>query len=215
MDLKFFKKNLIDYLFLPFLIISFYLYLNENRQGLFGYYVIIFAVLVVLKFSKEGFINLCSLSLGQEHKKISFVSFMLLIVSSIITSNIISFIIQSKFLNEHYTTKNYFDYNFLYVFFIFNTVRIFGEELIFRGFLLIEDIRMNKSVFWWLNLLQAIMFSLIHSFFVEELSSKLVFTSYVFLFSIFAGWINKKYNSLLPSWIIHWANGILNFLYVF
>lgn len=214
MDFRYIRKNLIDYLFILLLIISFYLYLNENIQGLFAYYVIIFGVMAALKLTKEGFVNLCSLSFEKEQNK-KFVSFVLLIVTSILISNILLYIIQSRFLNEHYTTKKYFDYNFAYEFFIFNTVRIFGEELIFRGFLLIESIRRDKRIFWWLNLLQAVIFSLIHSFFVEELTSKLVFTCYVFLFSIFAGWINRKYNSLFPSWIIHWANGILNFIYIY
>lgn len=92
---------------------------------------------------------------------------------------------------------------------------MFGEEFIFRGILLMDGIKGNKWVFWIANVIQAILYSWIHSFFIDEISGKIIFTAYVFAFSIFAGWLNNKYNSLLPSFLLHWGNGIHEFFFVF
>ena len=71
------------------------------------------------------------------------------------------------------------------------------------------EIKSKKILFWLLNSSQALIFCYIHSLFVDELISKIVFGGYVFILSIYFGWLNRKFNSLLPSWIIHWMNGIL------
>ena len=114
---------------------------------------------------------------------------------------------------KYFEVKEYFDYNYAINFIIIHSVRVFGEELIFRGFLLTKDIKNNKTVFWILNILQASIFSYIHSFGFTDITLKISFTLYVFIFSILSGWINRKYNSLLPSWIIHQANGLQHFFF--
>lgn len=210
---KFILKNRLDYLCLLFVIISFFLYNYENRQGLSIYYFLIISVFIILKFSEEGFINFFGFSLKGQRKKIG--SFVFIIGLTMIVSNVLLFKIKTIFLNSESAYKNYFDYDYLYTFLIFNTVRIFGEELIFRGFLLIKEIKENNSLFWLLNFAQAALFALIHSFFIDEIIEKLVFTSYVFVFSVLVGWLNRKYSSLFPSWLIHLGNGLQNFIFIF
>lgn len=95
---------------------------------------------------------------------------------------------------------------------LFGSIRTFGEELIFRGPLLIKKIQKNNILFWCLNILLASIFTFIHSTFMDDW---LIFTTYVFLFSIFVAWMNRKHGSLLPSWIFHWMNGKLCFVFYF
>ena len=97
----------------------------------------------------------------------------------------------------------------LSLYFIFlNSIRTFGEEFIFRGFLLIKEFKNNNLLFWLLNIAQALLFGFIHSSFVDELISKIIFGMYALLLSTYFGWLNRKFDSLLLSWIIHWMNGI-------
>lgn len=215
MAIRILKRNLLNIGFLTFILISFCLYIIENRQGLFAYYMILTVVLVLLIIKRVEIFSISVLktSSGRYVNKWLFLSGLLLL--SILISNILLFVIQSRFLNDHYTLKKHFDVKYAYVFFIYNSVRVLGEELIFRGFLLINEIKKRKELFWVLNISQAILFSFIHSLFVDELIDKIVFTSYVFIFSVYAGWINHKFNSLLPSWLVHWMNGLLSFYYIF
>jgi membrane protease YdiL (CAAX protease family) len=99
-------------------------------------------------------------------------------------------------------------------FFFFNSIRTFGEEFIFRAFLLIKVIHHNNFIFWGLNIVQAFLFSLIHYYFVNELSGKIVFGIYVFVLSAYFGLLNRKFNSVIPSWTIHWMNGLQTLLIV-
>ncbi len=210
---KYLLKNLFDYLFLLFLVISYILYTTEDRQGLSFYYFLIIPVFVILKFSKDGFINFFGFSLKGQRQKIG--SFVFMVGLSMIVSNVLLFKIRTVFLDSGFAYKNSFDSDYLYTFLIFNTVRIFGEELIFRGFLLIKKIKENNSLFWLLNFTQAALFALLHSLFNDEIIGKLVFTSNVFVFSVLVGWLNRKYSSVLPSWFIHLGNGLQNFIFIF
>jgi membrane protease YdiL (CAAX protease family) len=97
-------------------------------------------------------------------------------------------------------------------FFFFNSIRTFGEELIFRAFLLIKDIQSNNLIFWSLNIVQAFLFSFIHYHFAHELTCKIVFGIYVFVLSVYFGWVNRKFDSIIPSWTIHWMNGLQTLL---
>ena len=207
---KFAIKNLTDYLVLLFLSLSFYLYLIENKQGLSFYYFLIVIVFIIFKFNENGFIKW--LSQGIHGKGISFA---LIVGMSILLSNVLLFYIQTRFLKAEFAPKKYFDQDYLFTFLIFNSVRIFGEELIFRGFLLIKGIKENNVRFWLLNFVQAILFASIHSLFNENNFGNFVFTIDVFIFSIFIGWLNRRFNSLLPSWLLHFGNGIQNFFFIF
>jgi membrane protease YdiL (CAAX protease family) len=93
-------------------------------------------------------------------------------------------------------------------FFFFNSIRTFGEEFIFRAILLFKDFKRNNLFFWGLNFIQAFLFSLIHYYIADDLTSRIVFTVYVFFLSVYFGWLNRKFNSLIPSWTIHWMNGL-------
>ena len=94
------------------------------------------------------------------------------------------------------------------VFLFINCIRIFGEEFIFRGFLLIKSLTLEKKHFWLLNIAQGILFGLIHTLVVDKLDSKIVIGTYAFALSVYFGWLNRKFNSILPSFIIHWMNGL-------
>jgi membrane protease YdiL (CAAX protease family) len=215
MELKYFKKNLTDYLFLLFLGFSFWQCLKGNQLNILLYYVILFLVFILLKATENGVTGIFTLKFKHKNGKWSYFSTALIMLASITLSVTLIFIVQSRFLNTHYAIKNNFDYNFAFTFFVFNTVRILGEETIFRGFLLVDNIRNNNKLFWILNFAQAALFCLIHSTFVHELTGKLVFTTYAFFIAFLMGWLNRKYNSILPSWLIHWCNGILNFFFIF
>lgn len=215
MAMKILKRNLLNIGFLAFVLISFCFYIIENRQGLFAYYLILTIVLVLLIIKKVEIFSISVFKTNYGGYVNKWLFFSGLLVLSILISNVLLFLIQSKLLNDHYTLKKHFDFKYAYVFLMYNSVRVLGEELMFRGFLLINEIKKRIKLFWVLNLLQAVLFSFIHSLFVDVLIDKIVFTSYVFIFSVYAGWINHKFNSLLPSWLIHWMNGLLNFYYIF
>lgn len=86
----------------------------------------------------------------------------------------------------------------------FNTA--FPEELLFRGFLLKR--LANKLGFNIANLIQALLFGLLHGAMLFSLAGAIkailiiVFTGII---AWFMGYINEKYSngSIIPSWIIH------------
>src|ERR1035437_4627720 len=215
MELKNYKKNLTDYLFLLFMGFSFWQCLKANQINILLYYVILIFVFFLIKATENGITGVFTLQFKPKNGKKNYLSGVLLILASITASITLLYLIDNKVLNTHYTIKNYFDYKYAFTFFIFNPIRILGEETIFRGYLLIDDVRNNNKIFWVSNFAQATVFSIIHCGMVEGLTSKLVFTSYVFCFSIFVGWLNRKYNSILPSWLIHWCNSFLHFFFIF
>jgi membrane protease YdiL (CAAX protease family) len=88
--------------------------------------------------------------------------------------------------------------------------RTFAEELIFRGFLLLPYFSANNKAFWRANLAQAVLFTSIHALIPMPLLPRLLFVVFVLFWSILSAWLNRKAGSLLPSWILHWTNGILS-----
>lgn len=210
------RNNLKDYVFLIFLSLSYILYALLDEKNLFFYYLISFSLFSFLKFGKSGFMSILTPSFNELNKKKEYLYFGLLVLFVCIISNILLFIIQSDLLfNPHFITKDSFDNKYATKFFIFNTVRIFAEEIIFRGFLLTKIIKNNTIAFWLSNVFQAVLFGFIHSYFVDGFYNKIIFTVYVILISIIMGLLNRKYNSLLPSCLIHWMNGIHNFIFIY
>ncbi len=208
MKLKYLKNNLIDYLFFVFVLISFYLYTISKETGLLYYYFAIILFISISKLSKFGFIRFINLNFTENKKEL-----LIHIILIILVSNFILLFIRTNFFVKILVFKNSFDINYGYHYFLFSSIRFFGEELFFRGLLLIKDVKSDFKTFWFINILQSILFGIIHSLFVDEVLIKIAFFFYAFTLSIIMGLINKKYDSLLPSWLIHFANGFQNFIF--
>jgi hypothetical protein len=175
-----------------------------NKIGLEIYYIIA-TIIFILGFTKYS----VKKDLGLSFKLLKDRTFYYYQIPVIILSNLILFLIFKNSLVSEAQNSNKDSLFFLLLsFFFFNSIRTFGEEFIFRAFLLIKDIKNNNLIFWGLNIVQAFLFSLIHYYFVHELTTKIVFGVYVFVLSVYFGWLNKKFNSIIPSWTIHWLNGL-------
>lgn len=198
--IKFFK----NYIFIFFVVCSFVLYLAYNKTGLEIYYIIA-SLIFILGFTKYSIKK----ELGLTLKLLEDRTFYFYQIPVIIVSNLILFLIfKNSLVGEAQNTNRDPLSLLLLSFFFFNSIRTFGEEYIFRAFLLIKDIKKNNLIFWGLNIVQAFLFSLIHYYFAHELTTKIVFGVYVFVLSVYFGWLNRKFNSIIPSWTIHWLNGL-------
>ncbi len=201
---KNFKKYYKNYLFLVFILGSFVLSTIYQKQGLQVYYVIALAVFI-LSFTNFSFIK----ELGLSFKILKDKKTYIYIIPVIVLSNIFLFFIEKYFLDtETQLINNDPKYKLILAFSFINCIRIFGEEFIFRGFLLIKRIKDNNKLFWLLNIVQAIIFGSIHTLFVDGLISKIVVGIYALALSVYFGWLNRKFNSILPSWLVHWMNGL-------
>ena len=205
MIVKHFNKYFKNYLFILFVIGSFIISKTFNKFGLELYYIIVIAIFI-LGFTKFTLIKDFGLTFKiLKNKKLYYY-----LIPTILLSNIILFLIQKYYMGGEALLENSDPiFKSILGLLFLSSIRTFGEEFIFRGFLLIKEIKSKKILFWLLNISQALIFCYIHSLFVDELISKIVFGGYVFILSIYFGWLNRKFNSLLPSWIIHWMNGIL------
>jgi membrane protease YdiL (CAAX protease family) len=87
-------------------------------------------------------------------------------------------------------------------------IRAFGEEIIFRGFLLSQTLKNDEKTWWTVNILQAAVFTTLHALIPMPLLTKLVFIGFVFGLSIAYGLLNRRFQSLLPSAILHGTNGL-------
>jgi len=188
-----------NYIFLVFILFSFALAAIYKKESIYGYYgiaIAIFALLFDNSFAKEfGF----SVKVLVNRKLI------LYLIPSIILSNSLLVIMNNYFPDDGPP----FNQNHMILGFIFlNSVRILGEEAMFRGFLLIKSIKEKNQTFWILNLTQAFVFTLIHVLFQDNLTGRLAIGIYGFALSVYFGWLNRKFNSILPSFIIHWMNGL-------
>lgn len=93
----------------------------------------------------------------------------------------------------------------------FNTA--FPEELLFRGFLLKR--LANKFGFHIANLIQALLFGLLHGVMFISLAGSIRTILIIVLtgtIAWFMGFINEKYSdgSILPSWIIHTVSNLFS-----
>ena len=205
------KKYYKNYLFLLFIMGSFVLSTIYEKKGINIYYVIALVVFI-LGFTNCSFIK----ELGLSFKTLKDKKTYIFIIPVIILSNFLLVLIQKKYMyGGNLSIKSDFNYNLLLSFLFIASIRILGEEFIFRGFLLIKSLNQNNKLFWLLNIAQAIIFSFIHTTFVDELNSKIVFGSYVFVLSVYFAWLNRKFNSILPSFIVHWMNGLGTFIFTY
>jgi uncharacterized protein len=85
------------------------------------------------------------------------------------------------------------------------------EEFFFRGFLLAE--LEKQSDFWNANLLQSVLFVLIHLpnwMWINGFQTGLAVNSIsIFILAVLLGWITKRTNSIWPSVIVHFLNNFL------
>jgi membrane protease YdiL (CAAX protease family) len=201
-----FKKYCGNYLFLLFIIISFILATNFNKETIYAYYGI--AVIIFLLGFKSSYAK----ELGFSFKILVDREIILFLIPSILLSNFFLFIIDkiSKDTGIPYN-NSYLILGFIF----FNSIRILGEEIIFRGILLIKDFKIDNVYFWLANICQALVFSFIHASIPDNLISKIMLGCYAFALSIYFGWLNRKFNSILPSWIIHWMNGLQTIIFTY
>jgi membrane protease YdiL (CAAX protease family) len=71
----------------------------------------------------------------------------------VLLSNIFLVLVDGLIINSNTSVIHN---NLFFRFIFFNTVRILGEEFIFRGFLLIKDIKKDNTAFWVANIIQAV-----------------------------------------------------------
>ncbi len=83
----------------------------------------------------------------------------------------------------------------------------FGEELLFRGFLLLDSIHSHPRAFWIANALQATLFTWIHLAVNLAPGAKRIFVPFVFAFAFGLAALNRTRRSLLPSTLIHATGG--------
>lgn len=96
-----------------------------------------------------------------------------------------------------------------------------SEEILFRGF--IAKRLISALGFKWGNLLQALIFGLVHlALFWILMDAKVWFLAFIFMLSAVAGYmiqyINEKFSggSIIPGWIAHgFGNTISYFVIVF
>jgi membrane protease YdiL (CAAX protease family) len=72
-----------------------------------------------------------------------------------------------------------------------------GEEVLCRGIILHYAMKVSRR-FWVANIIQAVMFTIIHM--------NLVQSSYVFLLGLVLGWLRYRYKSLAAPIITHFFN---------
>ena len=201
---KHLNKYFLNYSIILFVICSYVLYLAFNKKGLEIYYIIV-AVISILGFTKYSITK----DLGLSFKLFKDRTFFVYQIPVIILSNLILFLILRNSMVSEVQDSNKNPFSLLLLgFFFFSSIRTFGEEFIFRAILLFKDFKRNNLFFWGLNFIQAFLFSLIHYYIADDLTSRIVFTVYVFFLSVYFGWLNRKFNSLIPSWTIHWMNGL-------
>ncbi len=201
---KHLNKYFLNYSIILFVICSYVLYLAFNKKGLEIYYIIV-AVISILGFTKYSITK----DLGLSFKPFKDKTFYFYQIPVIILSNLILFLILRNSMVSEVQDSNKNPFSLLLLgFFFFSSIRTFGEEFIFRAILLFKDFKRNNLFFWGLNFIQAFLFSLIHYYIADDLTSRIVFTVYVFFLSVYFGWLNRKFNSLIPSWTIHWMNGL-------
>ncbi len=89
-------------------------------------------------------------------------------------------------------------------------IRTIGEEVIFRGWLFIKpSVHENNRKFWKNNMIQAGIFTSIHALIsFPRFYMWCIWVVFVFALSLAWGWLNRKFNSIWPSALLHSTNGL-------
>lgn len=134
--LKEFKGN---FLFLLFVLFSLYLSIVYKKENINLYYLIAIIISVYGIFSQNF-----TKALGFSINKLVDKRLTLFLLPSIIISNFFLILLYEIYDDRGIPSNQ----NHLFIGFVFfNTIRIFGEELIFRGFLLIKYVKDKKKYF--------------------------------------------------------------------
>ncbi|GEM_PF-2238769 len=193
---------------IAYVLLSFAYYCDKKIEGVIIYYVIVFFILIVL--NKKSI----RLFFGKNYIRPLKPQALLQIVYISLASNILLVLFQYNFKFSFVFSSYISKYDTIPLFLLVNPIRIFCEELVFRGFLRIQYINSNARLFWFFNILQGLAFGLIHWLFID-FTFKSAFFAYALILSVTMGWFNRKYKSLIPSFLIHWLNGIQSLIFLY
>jgi len=189
----FFKKY---FLFLYYIsIVVFHLFTKEPGESLDGnaivWSIIIFVPFVIMSLVKISPIKFFGLSLDKLTGKL-----FLWVLPFFIFNNIFFFFFYKTLLGEDFTVRSV--NLFLVLKYLFTTIHIrtFGEEFVFRGFLLSDKIKNNPKRFWIANFSQALIFTSLHALVPLPIIHRIIVVIFTFCLSILWGVLNRKFNSL-------------------
>jgi len=207
MKIKGFLKKY--FLFLYYIsIVMFHLFTKEPGESFDGnaivYSIIISVPFVIMSLVKISPIKFFGLSLDKLTGKL-----FLWILPFFLLNNLFFFIFYKTLLGEDFTVHSIT--LFLILKYLLSTIHIrtFGEEFIFRGFLLADKIGNNHKRFWIANFSQALIFTSLHTLTPLPIIYRIIVAIFTFCLSLLWGILNRKFNSLFPSWIIHSTGSVL------
>jgi len=178
---------------------------TESSQNTVKPYLGVVAITIILSsVARNSLIELAGLKSSKVTSRL-----ILMILPVMLLFSCFGFWIKTALPEYHFVVRP-FSFMFLINQIFFAGTRTFVEELIFRGFLLLPFFSANAKAFWGANLAQAILFTGIHAMIPMPLLIKLLFILFLFCMSVYLGWVNRKFKSLMPSWILHWTDGILS-----
>ena len=195
------------FLFLFYIsIVMFHLFTKEPGESFdgnaIGWSIIIFVPFVIMSLVKVSPIKFFSLSLDKLTGKL-----FLCVLPFFLLNNF--FFFYKTLMGEDFTVRSIT--LFLILKFLFTTIHIrtFGEEFVFRGFLLSDKIKNNPKRFWIANFSQSLIFTSLHAIAPLPIIHRIIVVIFTFCLSLLWGVLNRKFNSLFPSWIIHSTGSVL------
>jgi membrane protease YdiL (CAAX protease family) len=168
------------------------------------YSIIIFVICGVLAAVKMSPVRLFGLSLDKLSGRL-----FLFILPVFLVSNVFLIVLDLVLNGTAFEPRSFSVRILLNALFPIGQIRAFGEELVFRGFLLSKTVSRDKKVFWAANVIQTLIFTSLHGLIPMPLGAKIVLILFVVTISILYGLLNRKFQSLLPSAILHSTNGLI------
>ena len=204
---KGFLKKYFLFLYYIFIVV-FYLFTKEPGKSFDGnavvYSIIIFVPFVIMSLVKVSPIKFFGLSLDKLKGKL-----LLWVLPFFLLNNFFFFFFYKTLLGEDFTVRSITLFLILKYFFSTVHIRTFGEEFVFRGFLLSDKIKNNPKRFWIANFSQSLIFTSLHAIAPLPIIHRIIVVIFIFCLSLLWGVLNRKFNSLFPSWIIHSTGSVL------
>jgi membrane protease YdiL (CAAX protease family) len=175
-----------------------------------NYSVIVFVICGVLAAVKMSPVRLFGLSLDKLSGRL-----FLYILPVFLVSNVFLVILDLVLSGSAFKPRSFSMPALLNSLFPIGQIRAFGEELVFRGFLLSKTVSGDKRTFWAANVTQTLIFTSLHALIPMALGPKIVLILFVVTISILYGILNRRFQSLLPSAILHSTNGLIQNLMSF
>jgi len=204
---KGFLKKYFLFLYYIFIVV-FYLFTKEPGKSFEGnavvYSIIIFVPFVIMSLVKVSPIKFFGLSLDKLKGKL-----LLWVLPFFLLNNFFFFFFYKTLLGEDFTVRSITLFLILKYFFSTVHIRTFGEEFVFRGFLLSDKIKNNPKRFWIANFSQSLIFTSLHAIAPFPIIHRIIVVIFIFCLSLLWGVLNRKFNSLFPSWIIHSTGSVL------